>query len=499
MEKDRANLSQGQTLNQKYEILSVIGQGGMGTVYLARQADGTQVAIKELTLATWNTAAKRQFEREAALLSSLEHPGLVKVMESFATDDRPYIVMEFVDGQTLGHLIRQGQPISLDQALEWTLQLCSVLELLHSHKPPILFRDLKPSNVMIDQNGQARLIDFGIARFLVEGQETTTFLKGMGSTGFAPLEQYGEEGGTDERSDIYSLGATLYATLTRKIPESPVTRISSGAPLTPPRRHNPEIPRPFEAVLTRMLALKKESRYRRVSEVREALQRARQGQNITFEEVDESIAPHFKVEDIAYPQPVPVALERQSTTDLLKNDPDFARHMQSQQQVNGAFRIILLLVMTLAAVPCFLGRSSLSLYDYLGIPFDFGGHILGSPLGEFGSMVAGILLPLLLAGALTLGLWFRGQLFSGAMGAVWLGAAVVGQGRLLSNARLHQLSLPGHEDNDWGPILAHFHALREAEAYGRVLIQVGRLGLVVALLLALFSCLKEQSSSPKRV
>jgi serine/threonine-protein kinase len=236
------SLEPGRLVADKYRIRSWLGQGGMGTVYLVESvASGELLALKELAL-PHHPGAARQFRREVELLARLQHPALVQPRDFFEWGERLYFAMEYVDGCTLSQVIKAG-PLPLDMALDCARQLCSVLECLHRQNPPILYRDLKPSNIMIDSQHRVRLIDFGIARCLEQGEETTTFLRGMGSAGYAPLEQYGEQGGTDERSDIYSLGATLYSVLTGKVPESPITRVSETGALTSLRLYNAKIPR----------------------------------------------------------------------------------------------------------------------------------------------------------------------------------------------------------------------------------------------------------------
>ncbi|MFN8613741.1 MAG: serine/threonine-protein kinase [Vulcanimicrobiota bacterium] len=473
-------LAEGTILAERYLVMSVLGQGGMGTVYLAQNLQEQLVAIKELSIPSWNQAAVRQFEREAAILANLHHPALAQVYESFSFNERLYIAMEYIQGDTLAFWLRSKRKISTSQALDWGAQLCSVLGTLHSHQPPILFRDLKPSNIMIDRELRVRLIDFGIARFLVDGKETTTFLKGMGSTGFAPLEQYGEEGGTDERSDIYALGATLYAMLTRKIPESPVTRISSGSPLTSPRQHNPEISRPLEAVLTRMLALKKEARYRNIAEVQSALQRAERGAPEHNVQVDsETVIPHFKVEDIHYPVP---AGARIPTEELLAADSGLLRASQSERGLSQTLSIIAALLLAFFSLSYFLQPWSLGFFDYLSLPLDFLGHVVGAFFGELPAHWGGILAPPLVAGILCVLFIFSRRGLAASATWIWFWAYLAGQGALIRDARIMKMLLPGHADNDWTRILGASHVLNMSDHYASVVSVFGRAGLALGLL-----------------
>lgn len=278
-------LAPGTVLSGRYCVESVLGQGGMGAVYLAKnQALGDkQVAIKEMRIQTQDLKthkqAVEQFRQEAKFLAHLEHPNLVGVSDFFEEDGRYYLVMAYVQGQTLMQALqaRRGA-FALHKVLDWSKQLCAVLDYLHSQNPPILFRDLKPSNIMLDRNETVRLIDFGIARsFDPEGGATATFLQGMGSAGYAPLEQYQGAGGTDPRSDIYSLGATMYHLLTNRVPASPVELVSEGTELDSPRRWNPTLPPAIEQVILKMMSLRKDSRYASIKQVQAALAQIERG------------------------------------------------------------------------------------------------------------------------------------------------------------------------------------------------------------------------------
>lgn len=257
----------------------------MGAVYLAKnQALGDkQVAIKEMRIqnqdAKTQQQAVEQFRLEAKFLAHLEHPNLVGVSDFFEEDGRYYLVMAYVQGQTLLQALQSRKgAFALAKVLDWSKQLCSVLDYLHNQSPPILFRDLKPSNIMLDRNDTIRLIDFGIARsFDPEGGATATFLQGMGSAGYAPLEQYQGAGGTDPRSDIYSLGATMYHLLTNRVPASPVELVSEGVELISPRRWNPTLPPALEQIILKMMSLRKDSRYVNVKQVQEALTQIERG------------------------------------------------------------------------------------------------------------------------------------------------------------------------------------------------------------------------------
>lgn len=276
------NLETGKLLCNRYRVEKVLGQGGMGAVYLA--CDGSlgdkRVAIKEMRVVTGDDksqqAALKQFRQEAQFLANLEHPNLVHVSDFFSEEGRHYLVMAFVKGQNLGEMLsaRRGAfPVA--KVVEWGRQLASVLNYLHTQETPILFRDLKPSNIMLDAAGNVRLIDFGIARsFNPEGGATATFLQGMGSAGYSPLEQYQGAGGTDPRSDIYALGATLFHLLTNRVPPSPVELVSENKPMPSPRRWNPTLPPALEQILLKMLAVRKDERYQSMDQVQALLDQA---------------------------------------------------------------------------------------------------------------------------------------------------------------------------------------------------------------------------------
>jgi formylglycine-generating enzyme required for sulfatase activity len=212
------SLQTGQILQGRYSITSHIGQGGMGTVYQARdmRLNNRLVAVKELDPAhlplTDQQTAVHAFQREADILATLSHPGLTAVHDYFPENNKFYLVMEFVQGETLQQAWeRVGQRFAEAQVVAWAHELCDVLSYLHSQRPPIIFRDLKPGNIMVQPNGRLKLIDFGIARHFdpAKTRDTTRF----GTPGYAAPEQYGQ-GQTDARSDVYALGVVVHQLLT---------------------------------------------------------------------------------------------------------------------------------------------------------------------------------------------------------------------------------------------------------------------------------------------
>lgn len=270
-------LSAGTLLVSRYRIQSVLGQGGMGAVYLAQaEALDKPVAVKEMRVTARDPAhrqdAVEQFRQEARFLARLSHPNLVQVTDFFEEGGRHYLVMAYVRGTSLAQAVRErAAPFPVDQVLSWGEQLASVLEYLHGQKPPLLFRDLKPGNVMLTDSGQLCLIDFGLARAEHPGQDTVTFLQGVGSAGYAPLEQYPGAGGTDARSDIYSLGAVLYFLLTAQVPPTAALRASQGDVSVCARELNPEVPPALDRAIATMMALSPDQRFSSAPRVLEVL------------------------------------------------------------------------------------------------------------------------------------------------------------------------------------------------------------------------------------
>lgn len=258
-------------IRQRYRVLAMVGKGGFGAVYkVADTQFGNRVlAIKEMSQSNLSTPelleATDAFKREALLLANLIHPNLPRIYEQFSETGRWYLVMDFIEGQTLeAYLDKTGGKLPVEKVLDIGIQLCSVLDYLHTRQPPIIFRDLKPANIMLAANGHIYLIDFGIARHFKPGQVKDT--TALGSSGYAAPEQYGRQQ-TTQRADIYALGATLHQLLSGNDPsDSPF----HFAPLQ--LRANPVLAG-LETLIMQMLDMDVNKRPPSVASVRLALQR----------------------------------------------------------------------------------------------------------------------------------------------------------------------------------------------------------------------------------
>ncbi|MEM7132188.1 MAG: protein kinase [Chloroflexota bacterium] len=265
-----------QTLDHgRYLIQKRLGQGGMGTVYLAldQQNSARQVAIKENQESALEFQI--QFRNEAQTLARLDHPNLPRIDRYFmGTNNCQYLVMDYIDGETLKDIqTNRTEPLSEDEIRPWLSQIMDALEYMHTwiepktrRLSPIIHRDIKPENIKRSSGGQIFLVDFGISKLESSGR-THTAARAY-SIGFSPIEQY--TGGTDARSDIYALGATLYSLVTRSVPAN-ATEIASGKALVSPREVNPDISRQLERVILKSMSLKPSERYNSVAEMRAAL------------------------------------------------------------------------------------------------------------------------------------------------------------------------------------------------------------------------------------
>jgi len=267
-------LTEGTLLENRYLIKKILGQGGMGAVYLAedRRLDGRPVAVKEMVIHIKAEGelekAIKQFKKEATILARLDHPHLPKVMDYFEDGGKQYLVMEYITGKTLKELIEEREePFSETEVIRWALEISSALTHLHDNDPPIVFRDLKPQNIMLNKSNQIKLIDFGIAKIFTPSEKTDTFIQARGSMGYCPPEQCSPKGKTDPRTDIYSLAATLHYLLTKRNP--------SDLPFVfPPLRElKRDSSEKLEKILSRALELDCDDRYRDIHEFRKDLKK----------------------------------------------------------------------------------------------------------------------------------------------------------------------------------------------------------------------------------
>src|SRR5512139_1594261 len=227
-------------LNNRYRIVEILGQGGMGSVYRAVDENlGVDVAVKDNFFTTEDYA--RQFRREATILAGLRHPNLPRVTDHFVIEGQgQYLVMDYIAGEDLRQRMDRLGMLPVEEVVKIGAAICDALDYLAACSPPIVHRDIKPGNVKIDPLGQIFLVDFGLAKILFGSQLTTTGARAM-TPGYSPPEQYGSAR-TDARSDLYSLGATLYAALTGYVPEDALNRAIDQVHLSSIRKLNPLVP-----------------------------------------------------------------------------------------------------------------------------------------------------------------------------------------------------------------------------------------------------------------
>lgn len=278
------SLQPGQVLQNRYRILGVIGVGGMGAVYQARDQRFEDVArlcaVKEMINMAQDQQTREQsiknFKREAELLATLSHPAIPQIFDFFSFGDRSYLVMEYIQGKDLEAILNStSQYLPTDQIIQWAIEICDVLAYLHNHKPePIVFRDMKPSNVMIDHHRRVRLIDFGIAKTMQVGQQGTT----IGTEGYSPPEQY--KGEASPAADIYALGASLHHLLTRRDPrlEPPFSFEQN-----PVRSINSNISEELDAIVMRALAYDPKDRYSTADAMKQSLESLLHGNSIAVQ------------------------------------------------------------------------------------------------------------------------------------------------------------------------------------------------------------------------
>jgi serine/threonine protein kinase len=276
-------LATNHLLKNRYRVQSVIGQGGMGAIYLAddQRLSGRLCAIKEVEQdpgipEKLQEEARAQFYREASTLARLDHPNLPKVSDFFSSGNRDYLVMDFVPGKDLRSIAEEtrhaNNTIPEADVLGWISQLCDALEYLHNQEPPILHRDIKPANIRVTPTGLIKLVDFGLVKIMIPDEMTITVMQGRGTALYTPLEQYGgDTGHTDVRSDIYSLGCTLYHLLTGQAPPEAKQRFLNPDSLIPPKHINPNLSPEIERSILWAIALHPDDRPANIRQLRESL------------------------------------------------------------------------------------------------------------------------------------------------------------------------------------------------------------------------------------
>lgn len=257
----------GEIIQGKYEILKLIGKGGMSQVYLAMDQNlNKQWAVKEIEKRVWDKnhqVVVQSAMAEANMIKKLDHPALPRIVDIIDKADVIYVIMDYIEGEPLSNILAKQGAQSQERVIEWAKQLCEVLDYLHTCDPPIIYRDMKPANVMLQPNGNVKLIDFGIAREYKEQNLADTV--SLGTKGYAAPEQFGGRGQTDARTDVYGLGVTLYHLLTGKNPCEPPYE------LYPIRYWNPQLSGGLESVVMKCTQLNPEDRYQSCAEVLYAL------------------------------------------------------------------------------------------------------------------------------------------------------------------------------------------------------------------------------------
>lgn len=264
----------GTLIDKKYKIIKKIGQGGMSTVYLAKDNRVDKLwAVKEVKKYSNDknsqiTAAS--LLTEAKLIKKLDHPALPHIIDVIEDDETIYLVMDYIEGKPLDVVLDKQGIIPQQIVIEWAIKLCGVLNYLHNQRPSIIYRDMKPANIMLMSDGNIKLIDFGIAREYKENNLADTV--NLGTKGYAAPEQFGGNGQTDAKTDIYCLGVTLYHLVTGKNPSEPPYE------LLPIRKWNSDLSGAFEKIILKCTQRNPEDRYQSCAEMMYALKH--------YEEVD---------------------------------------------------------------------------------------------------------------------------------------------------------------------------------------------------------------------
>lgn len=338
-------LSKGQKINDRYEIIKTIGEGGMANVYLANDTIlDRKVAIKVLRGDLSNDEKFiRRFKREALSVSNLSHPNIVEVYDVGEEDGNYYIVMEYIDGKTLKQLLQKRGALTLNEVIDIMTQLTDGLS--HAHEAYIIHRDIKPQNIMIEDNGLIKITDFGIAMALNSTQLTQTNSV-MGSVHYLPPEQANGKGSTI-KSDIYSLGILMYELLTGSVPfkgdtavEIALKHMKEKVPSI--RKQNPTIPQSVENIVLKATAKNPKNRYDSVKDMYKDLQTALQRDN------EKRLVYEYPENDLEETKVIPqVTKEQKSQIDkpLAKEEPEEDSSILNEKNENNKLPIILAVVL----------------------------------------------------------------------------------------------------------------------------------------------------------
>lgn len=260
---------EGALIGGRYRILTQIGEGGMSRAYLALDSVlNKQWAAKEIKRVDDDVQRElivQSLITESNMIKRFDHPAIPRIVDIVDEDGTLFVIMDYVEGRTLEEILKLEGPQAEDDVVDWAVQLCDVLDYLHTRTPPVIYRDMKPSNVMLKPNGLVQLIDFGIAReYREDGSEVSAAMGDtvqLGTRGFAPPEQYGGSGQTDARTDVYALGATLYYLITGKSPAEPPYTI------LPVRQVAPEVSPGFERIIAKATQSDPADRYQGCAEM----------------------------------------------------------------------------------------------------------------------------------------------------------------------------------------------------------------------------------------
>jgi Tol biopolymer transport system component/serine/threonine protein kinase len=341
-------LERGTLLHKRYRVVEILGQGGMGSVYRAVDENlGVDVALKENLFTTDEYA--RQFRLEAVILANLRHPNLPRVSDHFVVGEQgQYLVMDFIDGEDLRQRMERVGTITEEEAIMIGAAMCDALTYLHTRKPPILHRDIKPGNVKITPDGHIFLVDFGLAKVVQGTQATTTGARAM-TPGYSPPEQYGTAR-TDPRTDIYSLGATLYAALTGIIPEDGLARAMDNAQLTPLRKRNNKVSRRLAATIEQSMAIDPADRFQTAEDFKKALLGSK---SKTQRVAGNYTVPPAPVDEEDIPEDTPVdrpkkQVEKKPSLFLAEPENEFKPPKKSKKRRSGCFLPIMLALLLVA-------------------------------------------------------------------------------------------------------------------------------------------------------